>query len=110
MPNSTTAGSVMLPVAAAQPITGGSAPGTAPTSVDRRCSRLERRVEQHVADQGDCGHPGGRDVHGVARAPTSPTPENTIPKEAPSATRSRPPGSGRLLVRLINRSVLRSHT
>ena len=33
MPNSTSAGSVISPVAAAQPITGGSAPGIAPTSV-----------------------------------------------------------------------------
>jgi hypothetical protein len=33
MPKRTIAGSVIFPVAAAHPITGGSAPGTAPTSV-----------------------------------------------------------------------------
>ena len=33
MPNSTIAGTEIVPVAAAQPITGGSAPGTAPMSV-----------------------------------------------------------------------------
>jgi hypothetical protein len=34
MPKSTMAGSEISPVAALQPITGGRAPGTAPTSVD----------------------------------------------------------------------------
>jgi hypothetical protein len=34
MPNSTSAGSVIEPVTAAHPITGGRAPGIAPTSVD----------------------------------------------------------------------------
>ena len=34
MPNRTSAGSVTSPVAALHPITGGRAPGTAPTSVD----------------------------------------------------------------------------
>ena len=33
MPNSTMAGPEIVPVAAAHPMTGGSAPGTAPISV-----------------------------------------------------------------------------
>ena len=36
-------------VAADQPITAGSAPGSAPTIVDSDVRSLERRVEQHVA-------------------------------------------------------------
>ena len=40
MPNSTHASIVSAPRAAAQPMTGGSAPGTAPTSVAHDVRRL----------------------------------------------------------------------
>ena len=41
----------MLPCAAVQPISGGSAPGTAPTSVAERGPPLHRRVDRQVDDE-----------------------------------------------------------
>ncbi len=52
MPNRIQASSARWPLAAANPISGGIAPGIAPTVVQKRPFALERRIDEQIADRG----------------------------------------------------------
>ena len=88
-----------------QPMTGGSAPGIAPTSVGKRRLQFQRRVDQHVADQGGGSDARRRDVDRQRQLDEADAAQERGRTTRLRAVFNRPPGSGRVRVRRISASV-----
>ena len=97
------------PVTAAQPTSGGTAPGrAADDDVLRRAALEPDGVDERVADEAAERQRGGQrvDPQPTARRPTAPP--STKPKIVAARAETRPAGTGRSAVRAICASMSRS--
>src|SRR5262245_34786849 len=109
MPKSTRAGRVRVPSAAAQPMTGGRAPGMAPTSVDSDVRRLSGVYASTYVPRVSVAIPAERRLTNDASS-TTPAVASRAANQAPSAEPRRPLATGRPRVRPMRASVSRSQT